>query len=67
MVYIYYHKLYTRYKWKYKKYKKIKLTLNMTSVGMTVVEAVLAPLTSLATLSISGGGMLIQAYISKEI
>ena len=61
-----YHKLYTCYKWKYKKYKKIKLYLNMSSVGLTALGAILAPLTNLATLSISGGGMLIQGYISNS-
>ena len=58
--YSYYHKLATCYKWKYKKLKKIKLALNMTSMSLTVVGNALVPITHFASLSIIGVGVLIQ-------
>ena len=62
--YSYYHKLYTCYKWKYKKLKKIKLALNMTSMSLTVVGSALVPVTHFSSLSITGVGALIQGYIT---
>ena len=38
--YLYYHKLHIGYKSKYKKLKKLKLALNMTSIGLTVTGTI---------------------------
>ena len=54
--YLYYHKLATSYKWKYKRLKKQKLTLNMSSIALTVI----------ASLSITGDGAVIQGYLPKS-
>ena len=43
--YLYYHKLHTCHKSKYKKLKKIKLALNMTSIGLTVTGPVVGRVT----------------------
>ena len=64
--YSYYHKLYTCYKWKYKKLKTIKLALNMSSISLTVVGIALAPFTHFANLSITGVGVIIQGYVTKS-
>ena len=43
--YLYYHKLHICYKSKYKKLKKIKLALNMTSIGLTVTGTIVGVVT----------------------
>ena len=60
--YTYYHKLYTRYKWRYKKLKKVKLMLNMSSIGLTVIGGVAGTVTlnPIVLGCISGSGVLIQ-------
>ena len=65
-LYSYYHKLATCYKWKYKKLKKQKLVLNMSSIALTVIGSVLVPLTHFISLSITGVGVIIQGYITKS-
>ena len=64
--YLYYHKLATCYKWKYKKSKKRKLALNMSSIFLTVVGSALAPFTQFSSLSITGVGVIIQGYVTKS-
>ena len=64
--YSYYHKLATCYKWKYKKLKKQRLALNMTSMSPTVIGSALVPLTHFASLSTTGVGVLIQGYLTKS-
>ena len=46
-LYSYYHKLAICYKWKYKRLKKIKLALNMSSIALTVIGSALVPVTHL--------------------
>ena len=66
--YLYYHKLYTCYKWKYKKLKKTKLSLNMVSLGLTVSGTIAGGITLNPIIlgCISGPGILIQGYLSKS-
>ena len=66
--YVYYHKLYTCYKWKYKKLKKVNLSLNMVSLGLTVSGTIADGITlnSIILGCISGPGILIQGYLSKS-
>ena len=61
-----YHKLATCYKRKYKKLKKIKLALNMSSIALTVIGSALVPVTHLTSLSITGVGVIIQSYLTKS-
>lgn len=65
-MYNHYEELHTFYTRKYKRLKKINLTLNLTSVGLTTLGTVLAPFTSLFTLVISGVGVLAQTYLIKS-
>ena len=66
--YSYYHKLYTCYKWKYKKLKKIKMGLNMTSKGLTVSGTIVGGVTLNPIIlgCMSGPGTLIQGYLSNS-
>ena len=43
LFFFFYHKLMVSYRWKYKKYRKIYLGLNMSSIFLTVVESALSP------------------------
>ena len=65
-LYIHYHKLMTCYKWKYKRLKKINLSLNILSILLSVSGAGLAPLTHFISLSITGVGVIIQSYVTKS-
>lgn len=67
-LYAYYHKLETCYKWKHKRLKKIRLLLNMTSIGLTTTGIVAGSITAnpLIIACISGPGVIIQGYLSKS-
>ena len=56
----------TCYKWKYKRLKKQKLALNMSSIALTVIGSALVPLTHFTSFSITGIGVLIQGYLTKS-
>ena len=56
----------TCYEWKYKKLKKIKLALNMSSMSLTVIGSALVLFTHFIHLSITGVGLIIQGYITKS-
>ena len=66
--YSYYHKLYTCFKWKYKKLNKVNLSLNMVSLGLTVSGTIAGGVTLNPIIlgCISGPGILIQGYLSKS-
>ena len=63
--YSYCHKLEACYKWKYKKLKKVKLSLNMVSIGLTVSGSIVRGITMNPIIlgCISGQGILIQASL----
>ena len=65
--YCYYHKLYTCYKWKYKRLKRIRLSLNMTGISLVVIRSVVGGVTTNLVVigSISGSDVLIQTYLTK--
>ena len=62
------HKRFTCYKWKYKRAKKIRLLLNMVSTGLVVVGTVVGGVTMNPVVlgCVSGGGVMIQAYMTKS-
>ena len=66
-LYEHYHRLFTCYRWKYKSIKKIKLALEMTSLGLTTIGTVLGAITvnPIVLGSIAGPGILMQAYHTK--
>ena len=63
----FYHRLSVCYEWKYKRFKKILLFLNMTSISFTIVDTSLPPITHYTSLSTSSCGVCIQVYISDKI
>ena len=62
--YSYYHKVYTCFKWKYKKLKKV----NMVILGLTVSSTIVGGITLIPIIlgCISSPGILIQGYLSKS-
>lgn len=66
--YMCYHKLYICYKWKYKKIKRIRLSLNMSSVSLIVIGGIAGGVTANPIILgvISGPGVLIHSYITKS-
>ena len=63
-----YHRLYKCYQWKYKKLKRLKLTLELSSIGLTTIGSItgLATLNPIILGSLAGPGVLIQAYLVKS-
>ena len=65
-----YHRLFKCYQWKYKKLKRIKLSLEMSSIGLTVTGSVvgavtLNPIVIACVSCVAGPGILIQGYLTK--
>lgn len=64
--YKYYHKLYICHQWKFKRLKRIKLALEMTSIGLTVGGTVAGALNPAILGTVAGPGILIQGYLIKS-
>ena len=66
--YKYYHRLCTCYKWKYKKFKRARLSPNMASALLVVSGGIAGGATANpnALGCISGPGILIQGYIKNS-
>ena len=62
-----YHRLYKCYQWKYKKLKHLKLSLEMTSIGLTTVGSVVGAVTlnPIVIACVAGPGLIIQGYFTK--
>ena len=63
-----YHKLQMCYKWKYKKLRRLKLSLELSSIGLTTVGAIVGGITLNPIIlgSLTGSGIMIQAYLTKS-
>ena len=63
-----YHRLYMCFRWKYKKLKRIRLSLELTSLGSTAFGLIVGEVTLNPVLLgvISGPGILIQGYLTKS-
>ena len=63
-----YHKLQMCYKWKYKKLPRLKLSLELSSIGLTTVGAIVGGITLNPIIlgSLTGSGIMIQAYLTKS-
>ena len=63
-----YHKLQMCYKWKYKKLRRLKLSLELSSIGLTTVGAIVGGVTLNPIIlgSLTGSGIMIQAYLTKS-
>ena len=63
-----YHRLQICYKWKYRKLRRLKLSLELSSIGLTTVGAILGGVTLNPIIlgSLTGSGIMIQAYLTKS-
>ena len=63
-----YHRLQMCYKWKYKKLRRLKLSLELSSIGLTTVGAIVGSITLNPIIlgSLTGSGIMIQAYLTKS-
>ena len=63
-----YHRLFKCYELKYKKLKRLKLSLEMTSIGLTIVGSVVGVVTlnPIVVACVAGPGVLIQGYLTKS-
>lgn len=66
--YHYYHKQYTCYKWKYKRLKRLYLSLKVTGIGLIVVGTVAGAVTfnPIVLGVISGTGTVIEGYVATR-
>ena len=67
-LYINYHRLFKCYEWKYKRLKRLKLSLEMSSIGMTVTGSVVGAITlnPIVIACVAGPGVLIQGYLTES-
>ena len=63
-----YHRLFKCYQWKYKKLKRLKLSLEMSSISLTVIGSVVGAVTlnPIVVACVAGPGVLIQGYLTKS-
>ena len=63
-----YHRLFKCYQWKYKKLKRLKMSLEMSSIGLTVTGSVVGAITlnPIVIACVVGPGVLIQGYLTKS-
>ena len=63
-----YHKLHKCYQWKYKKLRRLKLALELSSIGLTSLGAIVGSITlnPIILASLSSSGIIIQAYLTKS-
>ena len=67
-LYKHYHKLFKCYQWKYKKLRRIKLTLEISSISLTVVGTITGAVTLNPIIigCLAGSGVIIQGYLTKS-
>ena len=63
-----YHRLFKCYQWKYKKLKHLKMSLEMSSISLTVIGSVVGAVTlnPIVIACVAGPGILIQGYLTKS-
>ena len=63
-----YHRLFKCYQWKYKKLKRLKLSLEMSSIAMTITGSVVGAVTlnPIVIACVAGPGIIIQGYLTKS-
>ena len=66
-LYKHYHRLFHCYHWKYKKLRKLKLTLQLSSISLTVVGTITGSVTLNLVVggTVVGAGVIIQGYLAK--
>ena len=63
-----YHRLQMCYKWKYKKLRRLKLSLELSSIDLTTSGAIIGSvkLNPIILGSLTASGIMIQAYLTKS-
>ena len=63
-----YHRLFKCYEWKYKRLKRLKMSLEMSSISLTILGSVVGAVTlnPIIIACVSGPGVLIQGYLTKS-
>ena len=63
-----YHRLQMCYKWKYKKLRRLKLSLELSSIGLTTSGAITGSITlnPILLCLLTGSGIMVQAYLTKS-
>ena len=63
-----YHRLLMCYKWKYKRLRRLKLSLELSSIGLSTTGAIIGGVTLNPIIlgSLTGCGIMIQAYLTKS-
>ena len=63
-----YHRLFKCYEWKYKKLRRLRLSLEMSSIGMTIIGTVTGAVTinPIVIACVTGPSVLIQGYLTKS-
>lgn len=63
-----YHRLQKCYQWKYKKLRRLKLALELSSLGLTTVGSIAGAITLNPIIlgSLAGPGVMIQGYLVKS-
>ena len=63
-----YHRLQMCYKWKYKRLRRLKLSLELSSISLTTVGAIIGSVTLNPIIlgSLTASGIMIQAYLTKS-
>ena len=66
-LYKHYHRLFKCYHWKYKKLRKLKLTLQLSSISLTVAGTITGSVTlnPIVAGTVVGAGVIIQGYLAK--
>ena len=66
-LYKHYHKLFKCYQWKYKKLRRLKLSLQLSSISLTVVGTITGSITlnPVVAGTVVGAGVIIQGYLAK--
>ena len=66
-LYKHYHRLFKCYHWKYKKLRKLKLTLQLSSISLTVAGTITGSVTlnPVVAGTVVGAGVIIQGYLAK--
>ena len=66
-LYKHYHRLLQCYHWKYKKLRRLKLSLQLSSISLTVVGTITGSITlnPVVAGTVVGAGVIIQGYLAK--
>ena len=66
-LYKHYHRLFKCYQWKYKKLRRLKISLQLSSISLTVIGTITGSVTLNPVVggTVVGAGVIIQGYLAK--